>query len=294
LQKPVNPRDLATLISRLKPNIGPGIVGREIQHSYGAERLRAAIDNGELLNYYQPMVALATSEVVGLKCLVRWQHPSGRADFPGPIIELAAEHGLITEVTRTLLTAAMQQANAWLQSGYHLPVAVNVSRDDLTALAFPDVAAALARSIGIDPSLITLEVTEGQMMRTLSTVLDVLSRLSLKRFRLAIDDFGTGHSSLAQLRDLPFDELKVDRGFVHGASTDETLGAICGASLQMAHLLQMQVVGEGIENREDWEYLRLRGCDVGQGYFIARPMPAADVVSWVGCLERTNRRGERF
>jgi EAL domain-containing protein (putative c-di-GMP-specific phosphodiesterase class I)/ActR/RegA family two-component response regulator len=281
LQKPVNPRDLATLISRLKPNIGPGITGGEIQHSYGAERLRAAIDNGELLNYYQPLVALATSEVVGVECLVRWQHPVDGLIFPDQFIELAAEHGLITEVTRTVLTAAMQQASAWLQSGYHLPVAVNVSMDDLTALDFPDVAAALARSIGIDPSLITLEVTEGQMMRTLSTILDVLSRLSLKRFRLAIDDFGTGHSSLAQLRDLPFDELKVDRGFVHGASTDETRNAICGASLQMAHLLQMQVVGEGIENREDWEYLRLRGCDVGQGYFIARPMPAGDVVDWV-------------
>ena len=119
------------------------------------------------------------------------------------------------------------------------------------------------------------------MMRKLSTVLDELSRLSLKRFRLAIDDFGTGHSSLAQLRDLPFDELKVDRGFVHGASTDETRSAICGASLQMAHQLQMQVVGEGIENKEDWEFLRLRGCDVGQGYFISRPMPAADMVGWV-------------
>jgi EAL domain-containing protein (putative c-di-GMP-specific phosphodiesterase class I) len=188
-----------------------------------------------------------------------------------------------------VLTAAMQQAKAWLRSGYDLPVAVNVSMDDLTALDFPDVAAALARSVGIDPSLITLEVTEGQMMRKLSTVLDVLSRLSLKRFRLSIDDFGTGHSSLSQLRDLPFDELKVDRGFVHGASTDETRGAICGASLRMAHQLQMQVVGEGIENQEDWEFLRSRGCDVGQGYFISRPMPAADVVDWVGAWNA--RRG---
>ena len=118
-------------------------------------------------------------------------------------------------------------------------------------------------------------------MRKLSTVLDVLSRLSLKRFSLSIDDFGTGHSSLAQLRDLPFNELKVDQGFVHGASNDETRGAICSASLGMAHLLRMKVVGEGIEDQEDWEFLRARGCDIGQGYFIARPMPAADLVDWV-------------
>jgi EAL domain-containing protein (putative c-di-GMP-specific phosphodiesterase class I) len=129
--------------------------------------------------------------------------------------------------------------------------------------------------------LITLEVTEGQVMRQLSTVLDVLSRLRLKRFRLAIDDFGTGHSSLAQLRDLPFDELKIDRGFVHGAPTDETRSAICKASLRMAHQLKLQVVGEGIENREDWDFLHHLGCEVGQGYFIARPMPAADMVGWI-------------
>ena len=118
-------------------------------------------------------------------------------------------------------------------------------------------------------------------MRQLSTILDVLTRLSLKRFRLSIDDFGTGHSSLAQLRDLPFNELKVDRGFVHGASTDGTRAAICSASLRMAHQLQMQVVGEGIEDQDDWNFLFQLGCDVGQGYFIARPMPAADVVAWI-------------
>jgi EAL domain-containing protein (putative c-di-GMP-specific phosphodiesterase class I) len=140
---------------------------------------------------------------------------------------------------------------------------------------------ALAASIGVNPQLLTLELTEGQVMRQLSTVLDVLSRLSLKRFRLSIDDFGTGHSSLAQLRDLPFDELKVDRGFVHGASTDGTREAICSASLRMAHQLQMQTVGEGIEDRDDWNFLSQLGCDVGQGYFIARPMPAAEVVDWI-------------
>jgi EAL domain-containing protein (putative c-di-GMP-specific phosphodiesterase class I)/FixJ family two-component response regulator len=289
LHKPVKPEDLAILIGRLKTNIGPSTPSRETRTPYSAEQLRVAIDNGELVNYYQPKVALTTSEVVGVESLVRWQHPVDGLIFPDQFIEVAADHGLITKVTRVVLTAAMQQAKAWMQSGYHLPVAVNVSMDDLTALDFPDVAAALARSAGIDPSLITLEVTEGQMMRKLSTILDVLSRLSLKRFRLAIDDFGTGHSSLAQLRDLPFDELKVDRGFVHGASTDETCGAICGASLLMAHQLQMQAVGEGIENREDWEFLRLRGCDVGQGYFIARPMPAAEVVDWAGAWNA--RRG---
>jgi EAL domain-containing protein (putative c-di-GMP-specific phosphodiesterase class I)/FixJ family two-component response regulator len=281
LQKPVKPDELAGLISRLQPNIGHSRLKRVSQHSYSVEQFRFALSHGELVNYYQPKVALATGEVVGMESLVRWQHPVDGLIFPDQFLGLAEEHGLLTEVTGVVLIEAMKQAKVWWQAGHHLPIAVNVSMDDLIALDFPDIAVALATSVGVEPHILTLEVTEGQVMRQLSTILDVLSRLSLKRFRLSIDDFGTGHSSLAQLRDLPFDELKVDRGFVHGASTDGTRRAICSASLRMAHQLQMQVVGEGIENRDDWDFLSQLGCDVGQGYFIARPMPAADVVDWI-------------
>jgi EAL domain-containing protein (putative c-di-GMP-specific phosphodiesterase class I)/FixJ family two-component response regulator len=281
LQKPVKPQELASLMSRLKPNVGHRSLTRVSQHSYSVERFRAAISQGELVNYYQPKVALATGEVVGMECLVRWQHPVDGLIFPDRFLGLAEGHGLLTEVTGVVLIEAMKQAKTWRQAGHHLPVAVNVSMDDLIALDFPDIAEDLAASVGVDPHLLTLEVTEGQVMRQLSTVLDVLTRLSLKRFRLSIDDFGTGHSSLAQLRDLPFNELKVDRGFVHGASIDGTRGAICSASLQMAHQLQMQVVAEGIEDQDDWNFLSRLGCEVGQGYFIARPMPAADVIDWI-------------
>ena len=281
LQKPVKPDQLAGLLGKLKPNVGHSSLTRVSEHSYSVEQFRAAISHGELVNYYQPKVALATGEVVGVESLVRWQHPVDGLIFPDQFLGLAEEHGLLTEVTKAVLIEAMKQTKQWRQAGYHLPVAVNISMDDLNALDFPDIAEALAASVGVDPQSITLELTEGQVMGQLSTALDVLSRLSLKRFRLSIDDFGTGHSSLAQLRDLPFNELKVDRGFVHGASTDGTRGAICNASLQMAHQLDMQVVGEGIEDRDDWNFLSQLGCDVGQGYFIARPMPAADVVDWI-------------
>ncbi|MEA3174599.1 MAG: hypothetical protein QOF42_2010 [Gammaproteobacteria bacterium] len=285
LQKPVKPDELARLMSTLKPNIGPRRLAHVSQQSYNGEQLRAAIAGGQLVNHYQPKVDMATGGVVGLESLVRWQHPADGLIFPDRFLGLAEEQGLLTQVTTAVLTEAMKQAKAWWEAGHHLPVAVNISMDDLIALDFPDMAVALAASIGVNPQLLTLELTEGQVMRQLSTVLDVLSRLSLKRFRLSIDDFGTGHSSLAQLRDLPFDELKVDRGFVHGASTDGTREAICSASLQMAHQLQMKVVGEGIEDRDDWNFLSRLGCDVGQGYFIARPMPAADVVDWIGAWD---------
>jgi EAL domain-containing protein (putative c-di-GMP-specific phosphodiesterase class I) len=293
LQKPVRPDELARLIGRLQPNIGNSRGKRHSNHTYGVEELRTALSNGQLVNYYQPKVGLATGEVVGMESLVRWQHPVDGLVFPDEFLGLAAEHGLLTEVTGVVLVEAMKQAKSWSLAGYPLSVAVNVTMDDLIALDFPDIATALAATVGVEPHGLTLEVTEGQVMRQPSTVLDVLSRLSLKRFQLSIDDFGTGHSSLAQLRDLPFDELKIDRGFVHGACTDGTRRAICSANLQMAHQLHMKVVGEGIENREDWDFLSQLGCDFGQGYFIARPMPATNVVEWIGAW-RTRFSGAEF
>jgi EAL domain-containing protein (putative c-di-GMP-specific phosphodiesterase class I) len=119
--------------------------------------------------------------------------------------------------------------------------------------------------------------------------LDILTRLRLKRISLSIDDFGTGHSSLAQLRDLPFEELKVDRGFVHGACRDASRKAILQASLSMARQLRMKSVGEGVEDREDWDYLRAAGCDLAQGYFIAKPMSAEALPTWINAW-RAHRR----
>jgi EAL domain-containing protein (putative c-di-GMP-specific phosphodiesterase class I) len=119
------------------------------------------------------------------------------------------------------------------------------------------------------------------LMEDTRAPLEILTRLRLKRFRLSIDDFGTGHSSLAQLRDIPFDELKIDQGFVHRAWTDETLRAIYDASLSLARQLNMEVVAEGVEDRNDWELLRRTGCDLAQGAFISRPMLPADVPVWM-------------
>jgi EAL domain-containing protein (putative c-di-GMP-specific phosphodiesterase class I)/FixJ family two-component response regulator len=280
LQKPVQPQDLKALVERLTP-VSRNRGNPTATSSYRVEELRTAIARGELVNYYQPKVSLTTGELVGVESLVRWQHPHDGLVFPDRFLSMAAENGMMTELTRAVLPVALRQVGSWSRSGRQVPIAVNVSMDDLRALDFPDVAASIAAELAIEPSMITLEITEGQVMGQLSTALDVISRLRLKRFRLAIDDFGTGYSSLAQLRDLPFDELKIDRGFVHGAARDVTLRAICSASLRMAQQLQLHVVAEGIEDREDWDLLRELGCDDAQGYFIARPMPAADLGKWM-------------
>lgn len=290
LPKPVSRERLALLIS------GVGDPARRRQDErpaaaiYEIEQLRDAIHNGELSNYYQPKVAMASGEVVGVESLVRWQRRSDEIVPPDQFISQATEHGIITELTLCVLRTALQQAHTWQRTGLTLPVAVNVSMEDLSRLDFPDAAAELAAEAGVDPQLVTLEIPEGRIVNQSSTTLDVLSRLRLKRFRLAIDDFGTGSSSLAQLRDLPFDELKIDRSFVHDAEEDEHRRAICHASLHMAHQLQMYTVAEGIEDEADWRALQQLSCDAGQGYMIARPMPAANLPGWISAWEARWRR----
>lgn len=279
LQKPVTPEGLAGMVEKWEPpSQDLHRVGRKI---YGAEGLRAAIANGELVNFYQPKVVVATGQVVGVETLVRWRHPVDGMVLPDQFIAHAEAHGLIDDLTRVVLTGALAQAKAWQDAGLSLRVAINVSMDNLSSLGFADFVAGLAAEADVLPQKVVLEVTESRLMGDMRAPLETLARLRLKRFHLSIDDFGTGHSSLSQLRDIPFDELKIDQGFVHGAWADGTLGAIYDASLGLANQLGMEVVAEGVEDQEDWDFLCRTGCHLAQGYFIARPMPAADLPGWV-------------
>jgi EAL domain-containing protein (putative c-di-GMP-specific phosphodiesterase class I) len=243
--------------------------------------LRAAIDNGELINFYQPKVSVATGDVLGVETLVRWRHPVDGIVFPDQFINVAEGGGLIDALTRVVFAGAIEQTKIWRAAGLPLRVAVNVSMDNLASLDFLNFVAELTAEAGIAPQGIVLEVTETKLMQDTRAPLEILTRLRLKRFRLSIDDFGTGHSSLAQLRDIPFDELKIDQGFVHGAWADETLRAMYDASLSLARQLGMEVVAEGVEDRNDWELLRSTGCDMAQGNFMSRPMLPADLPGWV-------------
>lgn len=201
--------------------------------------------------------------------------------FPDQFIAMAEEHGLIDALTGVVLTGALRQARLWQDAGLSLHVAVNVSMDNLAALEFTDFVVREVGKAGVPLTSLVLEVTESRLMKDSLGPLDILARLRLKRIGLSIDDFGTGHSSLAQLRDIPFDELKVDRSFVHGAYRDASLRAIVEASLGMARQLGMKTVAEGVEEQADWDFLRAAGCDLAQGYFIAKPMPAADLAGWI-------------
>ncbi|MES3015838.1 MAG: EAL domain-containing response regulator [Pseudomonadota bacterium] len=279
LHKAVTRQAMAALLDDWTPQpLGRPLVAKKL---YGADEVRSAIANGELVNHYQPKVAVATGQVKGVEALVRWRHPVDGMVFPDQFIGVAEEHGLIDDLTAAVLCAGLTHARRWRDMGLALRLSVNVSMDNLVSLDFPDFVAGRAAAAGVPPEDVVLEVTESRLMKDLRTPLEVLARLRLKRFSLSIDDFGTGHSSLAQLRNFPFDELKVDRGFVHGACNDETLRAIYEASLGLARQLGMEIVAEGVEDRDDWDFLRRTGCGLAQGYFIAKPMPAEALPGWI-------------
>jgi EAL domain-containing protein (putative c-di-GMP-specific phosphodiesterase class I) len=288
LLKPVTPEALSAILEKwTTPSQRDSGMAKKI---YSVDEVRAAIANGELVNYYQPKVALATSRMVGVETLVRWRHPVDGMVLPGQFIGVAEAHGLIHDLAQTVLTEALAQVKLWQETGLVLQVAVNVSIDNLASPDFADFVTNLAATTGVPPQQVVLEVAENRLMtRDLRAPLETLTRLRLKRFRLSIDNFGTGQSSLAQLRDIPFDELKIDSSFMQRASTDKAIRAKYDAGLSMARQLDMEAVAKGVEYRDDWDFLRHTGCDLAQGYFIAEPMPAAALPGWIRIWQRRTR-----
>jgi EAL domain-containing protein (putative c-di-GMP-specific phosphodiesterase class I)/FixJ family two-component response regulator len=278
LRKPVSSAQLGELLARCET--APAARGREADRAYGADELHDAIVADQFVNYYQPKVDIASGRVIGAEALARWRHPQDGIVSPARFIDTIEANGLADDLTRRLLPAALRQARRWHDGGLALSVAVNVSMDSLCRLDFPDWVSNVAEHADIGLPGLVLEVTESRLMTNPLVALDVLTRLRLKHVSLSIDDFGTGYSSLAQLRDIPFTELKIDRSFVHGACHDAALQAIVEASLGVARQLGMDIVAEGVEDLADWDWL-CRSCQgAAQGYFVARPMPAAEFEGW--------------
>lgn len=279
LKKPVQSANIKPLLE-LWCKVAPENSRKATRH-YDVEEVRRAIAGGELVNYYQPKVEMASGVLSGVEALVRWRHPDDGMVFPDAFIGIAEENGLIDDLTRVVLVAALEQSRRWSAEGLMLRVAVNISMQNLTRLDFADFVLDQVLRSGVAAESLILEVTESHLMTNVLASLDILTRLRLKRISLSIDDFGTGHSSLAKLREIPFDELKIDQNFVHGASEDNTRSAIFSGSLAIARQLGMKAVAEGVEDRADWDFLSKQDCDLAQGYFIGRPMPAEDLRAWL-------------
>jgi diguanylate cyclase (GGDEF)-like protein len=239
-----------------------------------------ALKNNELELSFQPKIDCVTREVVGAEALVRWRHPELGVLLPDTFIEAIEQAGGIAHLTRWVLTSAVACCATWRQMGLRLSLAVNISADDLVDEYLPYFLLDLIRRNGLRPADLTLEVTESAIMHNVQMSLSVVGCIRELGFRVAMDDFGTGQSALAQLKRLPLDELKIDKSFIMNMSSakDE---AIVRATVELAHLLELSVVAEGVEDAQALERLRLLGCESAQGYFISKPLPAAEFPAWV-------------
>ena len=249
--------------------------------SINAAELGAATTQPQWVLHYQPQVALKTGALVGMEALVRWDHPQHGILYPDQFIALAEDCGAIEAITNRVVRDALAQQAIWRSDNLSVQLSLNLSMESLQDPDFSRRLTALVRDSGTAPQNVTLEITETRIGSSAGVPLENLIRLRLARFILSIDDFGTGHSSLSQLRDVPFTELKVDRGFVGGARHNQIIRPILEGSLGIAKRMGMSAVAEGIESAEDWQLLRELGCDLAQGYFIGRPMGAERVLEWL-------------
>jgi EAL domain-containing protein (putative c-di-GMP-specific phosphodiesterase class I) len=231
--------------------------------------------------HYQPQIALPGGEVVGVEALARWDHPELGYIPPVQFIPLVEMSDLIHAFTRRVLDMACAQAAQWKRAGRPLRVAVNLSARNLADDTLPDdIARTLARH-DLDPSTLDLEITESALMADPEHATRLLEQIANLGVGLAIDDYGTGYSSLAYLRRLPVDMLKLDRAFITHLARDEENLVIVRSTIQMAHNLGLKVIAEGVEDAAALALLERLGCDEIQGYFIARPMPAEQLADWL-------------
>ncbi|WP_313645734.1 phosphodiesterase DibA [Pseudomonas sp.] len=243
-----------------------------------ASELRRALATDELRVFYQPVHDLFSTQIVGVEALVRWQHPERGLVPPGEFIPIAERTGLIAEIDAWVLREACRQMVRWQQDGRALTfVAVNISSRLFGQHALYRQVADVLHETGLDPALLELEVTESAVMEDPEAALEQLHRLRELGLNLAIDDFGTGYSSLLRLKRLPVQKLKIDQGFVAGLPLDEDDVAIVRVIIALAHSMGMQVHAEGIEQPEQARFLLEQQCQLGQGYWFGRPVPAADL-----------------
>lgn len=245
-----------------------------------AGELRRALDQYELRVYYQPVHDLNDSRLVGVEALVRWQHPERGLVPPGEFIPIAERTGLIADIDAWVMDQACRQMCQWLADGAPLRfIAINVSSRLFARRELYEQVAQVLHTTGLDPAFLELEVTESAVMDDPEVALEQLHRLRELGLRLAIDDFGTGYSSLLRLKRLPVQKLKIDQGFVAGLPWDEDDAAIVRVVIALAKSMGMQVHAEGIEQVEQARFLLDQECDMGQGYWFGRPMPA-DEIDW--------------
>ena len=248
------------------------------------EELRTALEHDQLVLHHQPQIDVRTRRLVGVEALVRWQHPARGIVEPAEFIALAETHGLMGRLTDVVLEQAVRQAAAWRAAGLPLRMSVNLSGSNLLDGRFAERVGALLQRHDLPAGELTLEVTETVLLHESDSSDRVLDALHVAGVDLSIDDFGTGWSSLAYLRRLPVQELKLDASFTRDLLGDHRTAAIVASTIALAHDLGLRVVSEGVEDQATLDRLTTLGCDLSQGYWHARPLPAEELVAFAGRL----------
>lgn len=244
-------------------------------------KLIAAIDNQQFVMHYQPKISLRTHKTVGVEALVRWQTNEHELLYPDSFIPLAEEHNLIEPLTMVTIERSFAFYRELSQNQITIPIAINLSQKLLTKLSLPDELLAIAKGYEVNPQHIIFEITETAAIEQEKYAMDVLARIRLKGFMLAIDDFGIGYSSLQELYQMPFNELKIDRSFIRNLDTDRAARIIINSIIELAHNLNMQVVAEGVETETLLKILTELKCDVAQGYYFSRPLASEELKQWL-------------
>ncbi|HUF54894.1 MAG TPA: EAL domain-containing protein [Dehalococcoidia bacterium] len=239
--------------------------------------LRRAIEQGEFMLHYQPIVGVQDGDLRSVEALIRWDHPKRGLVYPDNFIRVAEETGSILRIGHWVLQTACKQAAIWHEQGHDIPVAVNVSGYQLQHSNLVRIVESVLRQTGLPPHLLHLEITEGVALQDFERSVQVLRALRQLGVEMSIDDFGTGYSSLTYLKKLPVDAVKIDQSFVNDLASDSNDAAIAAAIIAMAHKLGLRVIAEGIETEEQLKFLRAHDCDEMQGFLRGHPVPAEEL-----------------
>jgi EAL domain-containing protein (putative c-di-GMP-specific phosphodiesterase class I)/FixJ family two-component response regulator len=278
IEKPVTPQKLEALIRKHTPPKAKA--ARPAAAPFPLEEIRRGLTGGQFVPFFQPKVSIADGTVTGAEALARWLHPEKGVVAPYAFIGPMEENRLIDNLTWVMLEQSARIGRDWKPRGLDATVSVNLSLRSLADPSLADRITDLVQKQGLAPRRVVLEITESAAMTDLGKALENLARLRMKGFGLSIDDYGTGYSSMQQLSRIPFTELKIDQSFVMSALEKESSKVILASSLDMAKKLRLKAVAEGVETRAHWDLLKNLGCDVAQGYFVAKPMDAHTFQQW--------------
>ncbi|HHH45241.1 MAG TPA: EAL domain-containing protein, partial [Gammaproteobacteria bacterium] len=255
-----------------------------------SSELRDAISEDQLILEYQPMVDIRSGRIFCAEALVRWQHPQYGLIPPEEFIPTAEQTGVIRPMTLWVIDRALKQAAVWSRSGIDLQISINLSVRCLQDRSLPMQVQKLVDRYNVDPQHVILEITESAIMNDPLTARRVMRRLSGMGFNLSIDDFGTGYSSLAYLKQLPVNEIKIDKSFVTRMDEDENDAVIVRATIDLAHNLGLKVVAEGVESGDVWNLLEMLGCDTAQGFYIRKPLKPQELAAWISSRDYRQTR----